>query len=55
MHSTVLTALLLGGNDLDDNNMDNELAKTSASPQKKLYFHDGTSPCKDEGRSKYDE
>jgi len=31
-------------NDLDGNNIDHELAKASAGPQKKLYFHDGTSP-----------
>ena len=35
MHSTVLTALLLVGvNDLDGNNMDNGLVKTSAGRRK---------------------
>ena len=30
--------------DLDDNNMDNGLVKTSSGPEGKLYFHDGASP-----------
>jgi hypothetical protein len=35
--------------------MDNELAKTSASPQKKVIFLQRDFTIKDEGRSKYDE